>query len=100
MAIQRKFGVCFLSAFFFFLGLQSAARADTAYMITGDKDFGTINLATGAFASVGFESIQIGGLGEIGSTLYGLSTGAGVGNLYTHQPDDRRPSLCGHGYDV
>jgi hypothetical protein len=88
MATQMKFGVCSLAAFFFFLGLQSAARADTAYMITGSRDFGTINLNTGVYTSTGPTSTGSGpqalsGLGEIGSTLYAESFGSGVGTLYT-----------------
>jgi hypothetical protein len=67
-----------------FLGLQVAARADPlAYMLTTDKDFGTIDLATGDFTSDGFESVQLAGLGEIGSTLYGVNYAAGTGTLYT-----------------
>jgi len=70
-------------------GLQSAARADTnAYMITVNRDFGTIDLNTGAYTSVGSTSTGSGpqalsGLGEIGSTLYAESFGAGVGTLYS-----------------
>jgi hypothetical protein len=76
-----------LTGFIVFLGLQSAVRADTvAYELTGNKDFGTIDLDTGAFSSIGFQTIQLAGLGEIGSTLYGLSFGAGIGTLYTIDP--------------
>ena len=74
----------FLTGFIMFLGLQVAARADPlAYMVTTDKDFGTIDLATGDFSSEGFESVQLAGLGEIGSTLYGVNYAAGTGTLYT-----------------
>jgi hypothetical protein len=87
MTLQMKLGVCF-SSLFFFLGPQSAARADTAYMITGSRDFGTINLNTGVYTSTGPTSTGSGpqalsGLGEIGSKLYAESFGAGEGILYT-----------------
>jgi hypothetical protein len=74
----------FLTGFILFLGLQIAGRADPiAYMVTTDKDFGTIDLATGDFTSEGFEGVQLAGLGEIGSTLYGVNYAAGTGTLYT-----------------
>jgi hypothetical protein len=76
-----------VTGFILFLGLQFAARADPiAYMVTtglSPEDFGTIDLNTGAFTSVGTESIALAGLGEIGSTLYGVDYAAGTGTLYT-----------------
>jgi len=74
----------FLTGFILILGLQVAGRADPiAYMVTTDKDFGTIDLGTGDFTSDGFEGVQLAGLGEIGSTLYGVDYQAGTGTLYT-----------------
>jgi hypothetical protein len=74
-----------VTGFILFLGLQFAARASdvSAYMITTNEDFGTIDLNTGAFTSVGAESIALAGLGEIGSTLYTADYAAGTGTLYT-----------------
>jgi hypothetical protein len=66
-----------------FLGIQLEARADPmAYMLTATEDFGTIDLSTGAFSSIGSQSEQLDGLGEIGSTLYGM-TGVFGSPLYT-----------------
>jgi hypothetical protein len=72
-----------LTGFILFLGIQLAAKADTmAYMLTDGADFGTIDLNTGVFSSIGSESEQLEGLGEIGSTVYGM-TGVFGSPLYT-----------------
>jgi hypothetical protein len=73
-----------LAGFVLLLGLQSAARADTiAYMLTNNEEFGTIDLNTGDFTSDGTQPVQLAGLGEIGSTVYGVNYQAGTGTLYT-----------------
>src|SRR5271156_1439529 len=75
------------AGFIFFLASQFAARADVVYMVTGNQEFGTIDLNTGIFTQTGpDESVQVAGLGEIGSSLYASSYNVSGGRLYSVNP--------------
>jgi|CZKS01.1.fsa_nt_gi hypothetical protein len=85
-----------VTGFILLVGLQSAARADiNAYMITVSADFGKLDLNTGVYTSIGptvavagtFPGTRsLAGIGEIGSTLYGVCEGCGEEALYTIDP--------------
>ena len=79
----------FRSAFILALcaAIPASATATFAYMIdlTTPNTFGTINLNSGAFSSlgvteVGATTVNLAGLGEVGNTLYGEGSG---NTLYT-----------------
>jgi hypothetical protein len=85
------------AAFILFLCSAIPALADDAYMITAPNpsadQFGTINLSTGLFTSLGYtdvngnalDPVALEGLGEVGNTLYG---GDVAGNLYSVNTTD------------
>lgn len=94
------------TGFVFLLALKSPVRADiTAYMVTGQSQFGTIDLNTGAFTQIGpSEVVQVSGLGETtatGSTLYASSYQTPAGILYTLNTTDGllTPVSAGSGVD-
>jgi hypothetical protein len=79
-------GTKIVTALILFFGLQFAARADVAYMSTDNgPGFGTIDLTTGIYTSIGTTQDELAGLGEINNILYGLDyAGFGTpGTLYT-----------------
>jgi hypothetical protein len=88
-------GTKIVAALILFFGLQFDARADiSAYMITIDRNLGTIDLNSGVFTQIGptdsgpSNPIELAGLGEINSSpdLFGASYAAGEGTLYTIDP--------------
>src|SRR5271157_4914342 len=55
-----------------FLGLQPYAGADDfAYEATGNNNFGTIDLTTGAYTQIGNMGALLSGLGVAGGNVYG-----------------------------
>jgi hypothetical protein len=69
------------------IGSAIGASATTAYMVTGTDQFGTINLSTGTFSSLGTTEAgstaePMVGLGETGGVLYGAG-GANDDTLYS-----------------
>jgi hypothetical protein len=96
------------TGFVFLLALKFPVRADiTAYMVTGQSQFGTIDLNTGAFTQIGpNEVVQVSGLGEstvttFGSTLYASSYQNPAGILYSVNTTDGllTPVSAGSGVD-
>jgi hypothetical protein len=90
------------------LALKSPVRADiTVYMVTGESQFGTIDLNTGVFTQIGpNEAVQVSGLGEstvanFGSTLYASSYQNPAGILYSVNTTDGllTPVSAGSGVD-
>jgi hypothetical protein len=79
MEITRTFGLCksatvwvMLTAFLLVPGIQPVAKADSlAYVATGSDQFGTIDLSTGVFTSIGSSGQLLSGLGASGGNLYG-----------------------------
>jgi len=75
------------AAFTLALCFAIPASATTAYMITGSDQFGTVNLSTGAFSSLGSTEVggtpePLDGLGETGGMLFGAG-GANDDTLYS-----------------
>jgi uncharacterized protein DUF6923 len=75
------------AGFIFLVASQFAAKADDVYMVTSTQEFGTIDLNSGIFTQTGpNESVQVAGLGEIGSSLYASSYDVPAGSLYSVNP--------------
>jgi hypothetical protein len=67
-----------------------------AYMtVYSSADFGTIDLATGAFTPLGNSGQTLAGLGVVNSTLYAPSYHTNPGNLYTVNPANGDLTLVG-----
>jgi len=78
----------FLASALLALGLSRSASADIiAYAATANGDFGTLDLNSGVYSSIGPSGVvSIVGMGAIGSTLYGVdnnSAGAGFYSINT-----------------
>ncbi|HLI82427.1 MAG TPA: hypothetical protein VKV17_00845 [Bryobacteraceae bacterium] len=56
------------------LAFATAGSADTVYVAGADNDFGTLDLSTGTFTSIGVTSQTFYGMGFSGGTLYGLDS--------------------------
>jgi hypothetical protein len=74
------------------------ASATTVYTITGTEQFGTTNLSTGVFTSlgtteVGATPVLLAGLGEVGGALYGAADGSNA--LYQISPANGNLTLIG-----
>jgi len=50
---------------------SSVYASPTAYVFTGSQEWGTMNLTTGVFTSLGNAGIQVTGLGTAGGNVYG-----------------------------
>lgn len=72
----------------------SSHADDLAYMATNSGDFGTINLATGAFSLQGNFGQTLAGLAVVNSTLFGTSYN-NTGNLYSINPANGSLTLVG-----
>ncbi len=82
--------------FILFLGMQRSARAGSlAYAFTGSEQFGTVDLNTGVFTSLGNTGALLCGLGEAGGNLYSGLCGAGV--LYEVNPATGALTTVGTG---
>lgn len=88
MAAQQE-GVKQVNVFGIIIAGQTnsqGAGSDTAYVITGAGQFGTLDLHTGAFTALGNAGVLLGGLGVYRGNLYG---GQHNGNtLYQVNPAD------------
>jgi hypothetical protein len=67
----------------FLLPAGRAKATPLAYASDRNGNFGTIDLGTGAYTLLGPSGLELCGLGELGSTLYGLSC---AGTLYQVNP--------------
>ena len=67
------------------LGLSRSASADlSVYAATAQGDFGTLDLDTGAYTSIGPSGVtSIVGMGFIGGTLYGVDNNADGAGFYS-----------------
>jgi hypothetical protein len=71
-------------------------KADnTAYFLGADGEFGTIDLNTGVFSSLGNTGQTLAGFGEINGTLYGASYETPSGTLYSVNPANGSLSAIG-----
>ena len=69
------------------LASVETARADhLAYLGTGSGDFGTVDLGTGVFSSLGSTGQALAGLGDFGGSLYGAAYNTDNGTVYTVNP--------------
>ena len=88
------------------LGLVTMKADDFAYMALDNSGFGTIDLDTGVFTSLGNFGQTLAGLGEENGILFGAASGqsAGIfGFLYTINPTNGNLSAVGASgisYDV
>ena len=74
----------------------STSGDNIAYMtIYAGADFGTIDLATGAFTRLGNSGLTLAGLGVVNSTLYATNIHTLPGNLYTVNPANGSLTLVG-----
>ena len=74
----------------------STSGDNIAYMtVYAGADFGTIDLATGAFTRLGNSDQTLAGLGVANSTLYAASYHTNPGNLYTVNPANGGLTLVG-----
>ena len=62
---------------------RAGAVAILSYMVDTNDNFGTIDLSTGAFTIIANQGVLLGGLADLGGTLYGTSTSVGTSTLYT-----------------
>jgi hypothetical protein len=70
------------------------AKATSAYASESGGDFGTLDMGTGAFTLLGNSGLELCGLGELGSTLYGMSC-ASPSSLYQVNPANGSLTLQG-----
>jgi hypothetical protein len=77
---MRKLALC-LSLFTVFAGVMKAD--DIAYIGTGSDQFGTIDLNTGVFTSIGSSGVTLAGMAVESATLYATSWHTVTGTLYT-----------------
>jgi hypothetical protein len=74
----------------------TAAYADTlVYIVNGSQQFGTINLATGAFQQIGPTQPEAGSFGLAAAPNGSLVTFAYSSNLYSINPATGSPTLVG-----
>ncbi len=76
--------------------LCASVRADNiAYMGTVSGQFGTIDLNTGAFTSLGNSGVTLAGMAVDNATLYGSSYHTAAGDLYTVNPANGAVTIVG-----
>jgi hypothetical protein len=66
-----------------------------AYMGTVSGQFGTIDLNTGAFTSLGNSGLTLAGMAVANATLYGSSYHTAAGDLYTINPTNGAVTVVG-----
>jgi hypothetical protein len=85
-----------LIALFALVLFTTAAYADTlVYIVNGSQQFGTINLATGAFQQIGPTQPEAGSFGLAAAPNGSLVTFAYSSNLYSINPATGSPTLVG-----
>jgi hypothetical protein len=76
--------------------VTAAANADSfVYIVNGSQQFGTVNLATGAFQQIGPAQPEPGSFGLAATPNGSLVTFAYSGNLYSINPATGAPALVG-----
>jgi hypothetical protein len=90
------------------IGAASVARADNyAYCADPSGDFGTLDLDTGVYTSIGTleinnQPVQLAGLGEVNGTLYGAPITGGpptTAPLYSINPLNGSLTYIGGGFN-
>jgi len=81
--------------------LAFIAKADSiAYEVASSRDFGTVDLNTGAYTEIGnTPNLPVIGLGELGSTLYTVSNYGGA-TLYSVNTATGNFTAIGNGLDA
>jgi hypothetical protein len=87
---------CTLAAIFALVVVTTVAYADSlVYIVNGSQQFGTINLATGAFQQIGPAQTEAGSFGLAAAPNGSLVTFAYSSNLYSINPATGVPTLVG-----
>jgi hypothetical protein len=87
-AVSCGIALCVLSA--------SGLKADSiAYMGTVSGEFGTIDLNTGVFTSLGNSGLTLAGMAVASATLFGSSYHTAAGDLYTINPANGAVTVVG-----
>jgi hypothetical protein len=85
-----------LIALFALVLFTTAAYADSlVYIVNGSQQFGTLNLATGAFQQIGPTQPEVGSFGLAAAPNGSLVTFAYSSNLYSINPATGSPTLVG-----
>ena len=85
-----------LIAIFALVLVTTAAHADSlVYIVNGSQQFGTLNLATGAFQQIGSTQPEAGSFGLATAPNGSLVTFAYSSNLYSINPATGAPTLVG-----
>ena len=85
-----------LMAIFALVLATTAANADSlVYVVNGSQQFGTINVATGAFQQIGPAQPEAGSFGLAAAPNGSLVTFAYSSNLYSIKPTTGSPTLVG-----
>ncbi|MGB7762208.1 MAG: PEP-CTERM sorting domain-containing protein [Bryobacteraceae bacterium] len=96
--MNAKFRLVFCCAALFTLSIGNLKADLIGYTSLSDGSFGTVDLNTGAFSSLGnTDGVAFPGLGALNGTLYGTLYETFTGNLYRINPSNGTLTTVGDG---